>query len=173
MKLITTKIILEISFATLCIADNIPFSGISNNEMYSSFRGMTSTLNTSQNINTTQEKHFEKLNKLIENNTINLNSEEEEYINCKYYNVEEFHQTKLKAENSFSILHLNIHSIQLHIEELRTILLLLEFKFDIIAISESKLQLGIEPNVDLQISGYHTPLSTPTEDQQRRSTNLC
>ena len=64
---------------------------------------------------------------------------------------------------SFSILHLNIHSIRLHIEDLRILTSLLNFNFDIIAIFESKIQCGILPAVDISIEGYKTPLSTETD----------
>ena len=82
---------------------------------------------------------------------------------CKYYSIDEFSRSKFNASRSFSIFHLNIHSIQLHIEDLRIILQLLEFKFDIIAISESKLQKGLDPKIDISLSGYQNPISTPTE----------
>ena len=36
------------------------------------------------------------------------------------------------------------------------------FTFDVLAISEYKLQQNIPPKVDIAISGYHYPLSTPT-----------
>ena len=40
---------------------------------------------------------------------------------------------------------------------------MLEFNFDVIAISESKLSCGTLPIVDINIEGYQTPLSTETE----------
>ena len=59
-------------------------------------------------------------------------------INCSYYEVEDFTRAKFNSSKSFSILHLNIHTIQGHIEDLRTLLKLLNFHFDIFAITESK-----------------------------------
>ena len=48
---------------------------------------------------------------------------------------------EFKTFNSSSILHSNIHSIQLHIDnEYITFLKMLNFTFDIITISESKLK---------------------------------
>ena len=60
---------------------------------------------------------------------------------------------------SFSIFHLNIHSIQLHIDEFRTFLDSLNCKFDIIA--ETKLQ--DEPAVNVSVPGYRNPIHTFTE----------
>ena len=42
-----------------------------------------------------------------------------------------------KIKKLFQFIHLNIHSIQPHIQELRNMLLPLEFKFDFVAISDS------------------------------------
>jgi len=87
-------------------------------------------------------------------------------INCNYFDYEEFSNANFDSSKSFSVLHLNIHSIQKHIESLRTLLLILEtkdFEFDIIAISESKLIKNITPILDITIQNYHTPISTPSE----------
>ena len=56
-------------------------------------------------------------------------------INCNYYDINEFTKAKFNASKSFSILHINIHSVNKHIEELRIIRNLLNFKFDVIALS--------------------------------------
>ena len=62
-------------------------------------------------------------------------------------------------------MHLNIHSIQLHIEELRTLLGALDYMFDIIAISEIKLKDDLK--VDITLKGYHPPYCTNTEAEKR------
>ena len=61
-------------------------------------------------------------------------------------------------------MHLNIHSIQLHIDELRTLLNILNHTFDVIAISESKLQNA--PVINIDLNGYQTPLITTTESSK-------
>ena len=40
--------------------------------------------------------------------------------------------------------------------------MLTDFQFDALAISESKLQTGTQPKVDITINGYHYPLHTPS-----------
>ena len=84
-------------------------------------------------------------------------------INCNYYNIDEFTKANFNSSKSFSVLHLNIHSIQKHIEELRIILNLLNFKFYIIALSESKILKGMQPIIDISLNGYHVPVGTPSE----------
>ena len=56
--------------------------------------------------------------------------------------------------------HLNLASLGRHKEELVAVLSLLNFEFDIIAITETKIKAGIEPIYDLSLPGYshyHTP----------------
>ena len=67
------------------------------------------------------------------------------------------------SDKSFSVLHMNIHSVQLHIEEFRIILKILDFQFDFICLSESKIQKGFEPKTDINIDGYQPPFGVPTE----------
>ena len=38
--------------------------------------------------------------------------------------------------------------------------MLIDFEFDVVAISESKLQTDTQAKVDITINGYHYPLST-------------
>ena len=65
------------------------------------------------------------------------------------------------GNNKFSVLHLNIGSLGAHKDELESILSMLNFKFDVIGISETKIQKDVNPNFDLDIRGY-THFSTPT-----------
>ena len=85
-------------------------------------------------------------------------------LSCSYYSCEDFVKAKFESQKNFSILHLNIHSIQLHIEELRVVLDAINYQFDIIAISESKLK-GT-PQIDITIPEFHTPYCTNTEAEK-------
>ena len=113
-----------------------------------------------------QQIMFDKINNLITqnsycNDTEEDNDEEVKSTNCYYYTTEELTKAKFKPSTSFSIFHLNIHSIQLHIDELRILLEMLEFQFNVIDISESKLRN--KPLVDINLTGYHTPYCKYTE----------
>ena len=54
----------------------------------------------------------------------NINQEDEDNensihpLNCNYYSLNEFTEAKFDPNRSFSVLHLNAHSIELHIEEI-------------------------------------------------------
>ena len=59
--------------------------------------------------------------------------------------------------------HLNISSIEYHIEEFRIVLELLKHTFDFLCITESKIRANCEPKVDINITGYQQPIGMPTE----------
>ena len=156
-----------------CITKCFPFSSLTDNEFYLSVIKCTNTppgYTTDFNVlpSPAQQRLFNKLNNIINQNSFNHDGNNDEVddqppVDCSYYNVNEFLDAKFNASKSFSILHLNIHSIQFHIEDLRIMLQMLNCNFDIIAISESKLQLGVDPQVDINLSGYQNPINTPTE----------
>ena len=99
------------------------------------------------------------------NNFQNNSSEDDSLppISCKYEDVISFKYTYNKK--AFSVFHNNIASLSKHKEELEVILNMLNFKFDVIGISESKLKKGITPDFDIKIKGYKE-YSTPTESDK-------
>ena len=118
---------------------------------------------------------IDKLNNHIQQQNFNTNEKDHDYSNqpdnefdqpitCSYFSCEDFVNAKIEASKNFSILHLNIHSIQRHVEELRVLLHALDFKFDIIAISESKLKN--DPQIDIKLPGYHPPHCKFTEAEK-------
>ena len=146
----------------------MPFSTLTDNDFYLSAIKCTKTpSNYTADFNFLPSPAQQKLNNIInENNSNNENEDDDDdqpAVDSKYYNMNDFSDAKFNDAKSFSILHLNIHSIQFHINDLRVILQMLKFKFDIIAISESKLQVGSDPQVDINLTGFQNPISTPTE----------
>ena len=57
-------------------------------------------------------------------------------------------------KNAFSTLHLNISSLQGHIDDLKTLLSLLNHKFSVIGISETRIRDGSDPLLNIDIDGY-------------------
>ena len=64
----------------------------------------------------------------------------EDGIDCRYVELDEFHTLNLDPKKSLSFFHLNIASLSAHFDELNQLLSLPGFCFDIIGISESKIQ---------------------------------
>ena len=73
-------------------------------------------------------------------------------VSSKYYSIGEFAATKF-SKQKFSVYHLNIASLQKHIDELRSLLSCTQHNFDIICISETRLQNEL-PLANIQIDGY-------------------
>ena len=73
-------------------------------------------------------------------------------IESKYYTPIEFMNQKISKKH-FTMMHLNIASLSRHIDELRSLLTLLNNPFDIIAITETRLHEPT-PLVDLNIDGF-------------------
>ena len=84
-------------------------------------------------------------------------------IDSKYYDIGEFTKCKPDKSSSFSMLNLNIASISKHIDDLRLILSLLEYNWDIIGISEHKIKKGRLSTVNIDLTGYNEFIFQPTE----------
>ena len=79
----------------------------------------------------------------------------------KYHTPAQFISEKL-SKKSFTMFHMNIASLQAHIDELRSLLTLLDHPFDAICITETRLHEP-SPLVNVEITGYdflHTPTTT-------------
>ena len=105
-----------------------------------------------------ERKTINQISQLIIENT---DPENQNSDFCKYYTIDEFCQNKINPTNKLSTFHLNIHSLQYHIEDLRILLQSLEHDWDVITISESKLKVNIPPVKDINLSNYQYE-NTPT-----------
>ena len=76
-----------------------------------------------------------------------------ESISSKYYRPDEFLSLKLK-KNTFTVFHLNIASLQAHIDELKALLALLDHPFDIIGITETKIRENHETLIPIDLDNY-------------------
>ena len=61
-------------------------------------------------------------------------------VNSKYHNIKNLNTLKHDKFSSFGLLHVNIASLNAHIDDLRTVLARIKIKFDIIGISEHKIR---------------------------------
>ena len=163
----------ETFFCIQCMKDVCPFSTLNDNEFFTSvIKGSLNTENKDIEFMPSeyQQNLFTQLNSFI-NKT---NDEPTEFFHedqdgfnqsvaCQYYSINDFTNEKFCSSRTFSVLHYNIHSIEKHIEEFRVCLQMLNFDFDVICISESKIVDGIEPKCNISLPNYQTPISTPTE----------
>ena len=142
-----------------CSGLELPFCNLSDEQLLATFNGIDideTKLNLlpSFSIQTL-------LDKITSNGCIETGEFESETVNSKYYSPTEFLAHKF-SKSKFSILHLNIASLQSHINELRELLALLNYPFDLIAISETKLKKDCDIVVNIDLEGYQLE-KTPTE----------
>ena len=153
-----------------CMENYIPFSLLNDNQFSIAVKqGINYQLETNLSYNPIEmdKKLFNRINNAV---ALHHNDNDDDvldtYTDCKYYGIEDFQKLKVKPEKSFSIFHLNIHSVQAHIEDLRILLGMLDFDFDFICLSESKIMKGTVPQIDINIEGYQTPEGTPAEGEK-------
>ena len=105
-----------------------------------------------------------------QNNSINPNENLDfNLIRSNYYSPHSFSQVKRKIDNpncTFSGIHNNLRSLQRNFEDFQTHLLNeLDFEFDLIGISETKITNANEPLLNVHLNGYNfefvpTPLAS-------------
>ena len=135
-------------------AEEIPFFDLANKDLKNLLSNSFPEKSILKNVDQKTKIHLEKFKEL--NQVLN---ETENNISCDYFDIDEFKKIKIK-HHDFSLLHLNISSLSSHINELVTFLNLLETKFDIICITESRLSQKNPLTSNINISEYnieHTP----------------
>ena len=72
--------------------------------------------------------------------TNNINEESDDHVNCRYYNIDEIKDLSKEIDDkSLSLFHLNISSLNKHIDNLENLLTSSNIDFDIIRISETRI----------------------------------
>merc|ERR1712131_558354 len=84
-------------------------------------------------------------------------------VNSKYYDIRQLNSLKVDVPSSFGLLHVNIASLNAHIDDLKTVLARMKFEFDVIGISEHKILKGMPPSNNIDIAGYNEFIFDPTE----------
>ena len=130
-----------------CRFDKFPFSGADDVELHmDSFNSnwSCSCKVRNQSYVPSTDKDLYKLNLSnsdpddeIDDFDYNFNAHHSLKPNFNYYETHEFHVLKDKNTSSFSLLHSNISSLQFNADNLHNLLSNLEFKFDIIALTET------------------------------------
>ena len=160
-------------FCINCLTNNLPLLNLKDKEFQLTIDGInfTEEIDTDTlHLRNSQQAIVNKLNKVVNDycNDISVSTIEDEsddisFIQCEYYSIEEFKKKKFNCSKEFSILHLNIHSIEAHIEELRIALQLIDYEFDFICLTESKIKHNYDPKIDITIPNYQCPVGTPTK----------
>ena len=151
-----------------CIGEAMPYQNLDNLDMLLCDVSATDTNEDELELLDVRLGQREKdlIKEISELILINQNLDPDEiYHNCEYYEPEKFIKKRFKDTDYFSSFHLNIASLQAHIDELKVALKVLNFSFDVIGISESKIKSGTLPTCDITLENYK-PESTPTEAEK-------
>ena len=156
-----------------CMEDKFPFTNIENEDILSdSFNSISSCKYKSTRKLKAQPNSDLKLLLDFHSNDKDKSNFDHEFdeqfeahhtlkLDFNYYETHEFHLLKDKFEDPFSLLHTNIRSLQHNRDNLNFLITNLEFKFDIIALSETwnyedKKHTFLPPILE----GYHDYIGT-------------
>ena len=144
-----------------CVNSHLPFGILNDKQFYINSKGIL-TESSLDNISFSLGESEKKIAKQISNIIIESTDPATDSNFCKYYETDTFANKKFNSQQNLSILHLNIASLQFHFDSLLVLLEVLDFSFDCIAISETKININTLPAKDLNIPNYHI-YSTSTE----------
>ena len=148
-------------FCIKCFNDALPF-GQENDTIFKQVVTLGLDSSNLDNLDFNISKKEKKMMKFLSKTIFESNDPGIQNSHCKYYSIDQFCAKNFNANKHFSLFHLNIHSLQYHKNDLEILLDSLKVKFDIIAISETKLQKGVKPVHNIELPNYEME-STPTE----------
>ena len=135
----------------------LPFSDVRDKDLHNTIHVQSTPQTHFTNVPNKKSKglihKFQQLN--------NLFDQSENTISCDYYDLKDFQKIKIKQQD-FSLLHLNISSLSCHINDLVNFLALLNTKFDVICITETRLSHKNPITTNIELPGYNIE-QTPTE----------
>ena len=142
-----------------------PFSDLDDNQYFLNVLGKSDFV--SEDVLLIPSKDISKFTTQCETISESFEKDEDENfpvrIESKYYDINQLNLTKPDLPSSFGLFHVNIASLNAHIDDLKLILSLLNYKFDVIGISEHKIKKHDDPLANIDIPGYHSFLFEPTE----------
>lgn len=165
-------------FCSPCLRDTLPTLDLNNNEFLLTMKGINYSSEEPKDLNDIllTDRQLELTNKINAaiaagsnydtDDDDGLDNENMDMVDCKYYTIDSFNDQKFNTNKNFSILHLNIHSVEFHIDELRLTIQLLDTSFDFICLTESKIRVDQLLKVDINIDGYQHPIGMPTESSK-------
>lgn len=144
---------------TKCSIGTLPFSRISDNDLSVALHGFDEA--SSEFLKNVPSFSIQSLLDQLPGQHFNTDDFLSDSIDSKYYTPTQFVSAKF-PHKIFSMIHLNIASLSAHIDELRSLLIILGHPFDVICLTETRIH-DENPINNFQIDGYdflHTPTST-------------
>ena len=149
-------------FCLKCLEEIIPFQQLSDQQFYmTSEKGINKyvdLLNLSILPNNSLKTYFKDINNV--NCPFSDNDDDAPAINCYYVVINSFNYKN--KNGSLSLFHLNIASLSKNKDELETIINMIDLKFGVIGINETRIKTT-NPRIGTNINGYFKCYSSPTE----------
>ena len=143
-----------------CKTENIAFQGIDNIQLFAVNKCVEVNSELIKDVSITSSsltKFFSDVNNLnyTVSHPLGIKNDDSDLcpIDCKYIDICDFKPPQ-GHKNNISIFHTNIGSLEKHFDELQAVFKMMEFEFDIIGITESKIIQGIKPKTDIKLPGY-------------------
>ena len=142
-----------------CLDHTLPFFNLDSQELILELQGKSINFPDIFSLPSFRVKTL--LDKLPGSITIQTQDFLSNSIQSKYFTPADFISSKI-PKNCFSIFHLNIASLEYHVDELKSLISVLNHDFDVIGITETKIK-NSEPLSNLKLEGYNfefTPTNT-------------
>ena len=145
-------------FCISCMKENVPYSKLTDEELQCTVAGK-STNNISFNSGSALRLNPSWSDNDLYKQLNNIQSDSIEDTNfSKYHDINDLNLATPINDKNLSIFHMNISSLQYHIDDLKQLLSQISFEFDVIGITETRLHDLTKTNITLP--GYcieHTP----------------
>ena len=146
-------------FCINCTKKEIPFTSQTNQELEKIHNG--------KHISPYKATEIESFTAKINNRISDEN--DENIIKSLYYDINELNdklnEFQSNFKKTFSLMHLNVSSLQYHLDELSDLIDKSKRKFSVIGITESRLNKDIAPSKDINLQNYNIQ-HTPTESNK-------
>ena len=113
-----------------CINSNLPFSYMNDASFYLNSKGIHS-VGDFDNFNFSLNPSDKQISNQISKMIVECTDPDNNQNFCNYYETDDFLKAKFDNLSNLSVFHLNIASLQYHFEELKILLNMLDFVFDL------------------------------------------
>ena len=153
-----------------CTTMLFPFGNLNNQKFLGCIKNNDDNNNESKNSNSSlilkPPSDLALLSDQFNNAIPENNSNLENMIQSKYYDIDELQQLKIpNKEQSLSFFHINSYSLNKDFEELQNLLQSTNIQFDVIAITETRITKNTSVTQNIVLSNYyfeHTPTESST-----------
>ena len=136
---------------------SLPFADLDDHDWLAFNEDYTKTLSNDVHIpNSLEIKNYVTQCEFV-NDVINSDTQNENLpipVNSKYYDIKELNSLDVDSQSAFGLFHVNIASLNKHIDDLKYILSKVNFNFDVIGISEHKIRADAPSTKNIKIPGY-------------------